>query len=81
MARLIYLNIYLDSFPGSKLSENIGVTDLNEVFLNSMPNIWINWAYVQVFYCGSITFKKAVNIFERMEIAKFIYEGIVEPSY
>ena len=36
---------------------------------------------MQTFYCESITFKKPVNIFEHMEIAESIYEGIVEPSY
>ena len=25
--------------------------------------------------------KKSVNMFERMEIAEYIYEGVVEPSY
>ena len=24
---------------------------------------------------------KAVNMFERMEISEYIYEGVVEPSY
>ena len=46
-----------------------------------MPNIWSRQAYVQGFYCESITFKKAVNMFERMEIAESIYEGVVKPSY
>ena len=46
-----------------------------------MPNSWSKQAYVQGFYCESITFKKAVNMFEHMEIVESIYEGIVEPSY
>ena len=50
---------------------------MNEILLNSMPNSWSNQAYVQVFYCKSITFKKAVNMFELMEIAESIYEGVV----
>ena len=33
------------------------------------------------FDCESITFKAALNIFERMEIAESIYEGVVEPYY
>ena len=38
------------------------------IFFNSMPN-WSNkQAYVKGFYCKSIIFKKAVNIFEYMEI-------------
>ena len=28
-----------------------------------------------------ITFKESVNMFEPMEIAESIYEGVVEPSY
>ena len=35
----------------------------------------------RVFYCGTISFKKDVNIFERMEIAESIYEGVVTTSY
>ena len=36
---------------------------------------------MQGFYCGNITFEKAVNMFESIEIAETIYEGVVEPSY
>ena len=46
-----------------------------------MPNSWIKKAYVQVFGCEYITFKKVVNIFECMEISEPICEGVVEPSY
>ena len=80
-ARLIDLNEYLASFLGATFPDNIGVTQLNEILLNSMPTSWSKHAYVQGFDCESITIKKAVNMFERMEIAEFIYEGVVEPSY
>ena len=43
--------------------------ELNEIMLNSIPNIWIKQAYVQVFDFESITIKAAVNMFEWMEIA------------
>ena len=76
-ARLIDLNKYLDSFPGGKLSGKLGVTELNELFLNSMPNTWIMQAYVQGFYCESVTFKKAVNMFKCVDIAESIYKGLV----
>ena len=46
-----------------------------------MPNIWSKQAYVQDLDCRSISFKEAVNIFERMKITEFIYEDVVEPSY
>ena len=45
-----------------------------------MPNSWSNKYYVQAFYCESITLK-AFNMFECMEIAESIHEGVVEPSY
>ena len=35
---LIYINEYLASFPGGVLTEKIGVTEQNEILLNSMPN-------------------------------------------
>ena len=46
-----------------------------------MHNSWSKQAYLQGFDCDSITFKKAFNIFDCMEIAESIYEGVVEPSY
>ena len=46
-----------------------------------MPKIWSKQSYVQVFYFESITFKASVNMFKLTEIAEYIYEGVVEPSY
>ena len=46
-----------------------------------MPNSWSKQAYVQGFDWKSITFKEYVSLFERMEIAGYIYEGVVQPSY
>ena len=80
-AGLIDLNKYLAFFPGSNLTDKIGVTDMNEILLNSMPNSWSKQAYIKGFDWEFITFKKAVNIFERMEISESIYEGVVELSY
>ena len=71
-ACLIDLNEYLASFPGAALTDKVGVTELNSIFLNSMPNSWYKQACVQGFDCESITFKKAVNVFERMEFAESI---------
>ena len=50
-ACLIDLNDYLDLFHGENLTDKIGMTELNEILLNSMPNSWINQAYVHVFDC------------------------------
>ena len=55
-------------------------TELNEIVLNSMPNIWISQACVQGFDYETITLKSVI-MFERMEIAEYIYEGVVETSY
>ena len=57
------------------------MTELNGILIKIMPNIWSKQAYVQVFYCGYITLKKSVNMFECMEIVESIYECVVEPSY
>ena len=46
-----------------------------------MPNSWSKQAYVQGFDYKYISFKKYVNMFEKMEISGFIYEGVLEPSY
>ena len=72
-ACLVDLNEYLASFPGATMSEKMGVTGLNEILYNSMPNIWSNQAYVQGSYCETIYFKKYVKMFEHMEIDESIY--------
>ena len=67
--RLIDLDEYLAFFPGAIMTDKIGVTELNEILLNSMPNIWYNQAYVQGFDYEYISFKNSINMFERMEIS------------
>ena len=62
------------------MADKIGVTELNEILLNSMPNSWYKQAYVQGFDCEYILYKKAVNMFEHIEIAEIVYEGVVTPS-
>ena len=79
-AHLIDLTGIFDQFPWATLLQKIGVTELNDIFLNSMPNSWIKQVYVQGFDCEYITLK-TVSMFERTDIAEFIYEGLVEPSY
>ena len=80
-ARLIDLNEYLESFPGATLANKISETELNEIILNSIPNSWYKQAYAQGFDCKSISFRKYVNMFERMKIAESIFEYVVEHSY
>ena len=57
------LNGYSAVFPGSNNSDKICVTELNEILLNSMPNICIKQEYIQRFDFCSITFKSSVNMF------------------
>ena len=58
---LIGINKYLDSFPGATLADQIVSTELNGIFLNSMPNSWNKQAFVQGFYCENITFKNLLT--------------------
>ena len=44
------------------------MTELNDILLNRMTNIWSKQAHVQGFDFEPITFKKAVSIFERIEM-------------
>ena len=81
MARLIDLNEYLDSLPEAIFSDKIGVTESEKYIFNRMPDSQSKNAYVQGFDCESTSFQKAVNLFQQMEIAESIYEGLVEPSY
>ena len=80
-ARLIDLNEYLESFPEVTINDKIGITEINKKLLNSIPNSWYKKSHVQGFDCESISFKKAVKMFERMEISEIIYEGVVTTSY
>ena len=57
------------------------MTELTDSLLNGMPNSWSKQAYLQVFEFESITFKKAVNMFENMNISESIYENVVELFY
>ena len=51
----------------------ICVTELKIFFSNIIPNSWSKQAYVQGFYCESISLKKDVNMFEKMNIVESIY--------
>ena len=79
--RLVGLNEYLDLFHRGKLTQKIGVAELNEILCNSMSNSCIKQEYVKVFDWEPITFKRDVNIFEHMDIAESIYKGVVEHYY
>ena len=68
VALLIDPNEYLDSLPGATLVDKIGITELNKILLNNMPNSWSKQAYVQGFDCEYFSFKKYFNMFEHMEI-------------
>ena len=57
------------------------MAELNEILLNIMPNSWSKQSYVQGFDCGYIAFKKSVDMFERIYIEEYIYEGVVEALY
>ena len=54
---MVYINEYLNVLLVVKAGYNIGEKELNEILLNSMPNVWIKQACVQGFYCETITFK------------------------
>ena len=54
----IDLNEYLASFTGAIMDDKMGFTELNEILLNSMPNIWSKQAYGQGFDCETISFKR-----------------------
>ena len=79
-ALLICLNKYFSVLLVAKANEKFYVTDLNEILLNIISNSWSNQACVQGFDYESIKSKSAVNMFERMETAEYIYEGVLEPS-
>ena len=57
VAHLIDLNEYFAALLGATLIDKIGVTELDEIFLNSMPNSLHNQAYAQGYNCESITYK------------------------
>ena len=52
-------------------------TEYNEVTLYSMPNVWSKYAYLQGLDL-KISYKKEINIFERMDIKESIYKGALK---
>ena len=60
-------------FMGILCLTKICVTELKIFFSNIIPNSWSKQAYVQGFYCESISLKKDVNMFEKMNIVESIY--------
>ena len=63
------MNEYLASFLGLTVANKMDISESNEIILNIMSNRWYKQAYVQGFDWKSISLKKAVNMFERMDIA------------
>ena len=51
----IDINDYLSDFPGEKSSDKIVNMELNEIFLNVMPNGWSKQAYAPDFDFEGIT--------------------------
>ena len=60
---MIDLNKYLSVFPGAKASDKTCETELNEILLNIMPNIWNSQAHVHGFDCETINkiYKTCLN--------------------
>ena len=80
-ARMVDINENLSALPGAKEGEKIFDMEINEILLNIISNGQIKQLYVQCFDFETITFKQYVNIFEHMQIAETIYDGVVELSY
>ena len=41
-------------FPGATMALKMGVNELNEILLNSMPHSWYKQACLQGFYCETM---------------------------
>ena len=78
---LIGFNEYLASFRGATMSYKMCVTELNTILLKSMPDIFSKQAYVQGFDCEAVSFKRAADIFDYMEMSESVNEDVVPPSY
>ena len=61
------------------MTDKIGITEIYDILFYSIPNRWSKQPCVQGFDFGYIYFNKAVNMFESMEIAEGISEGVVAP--
>ena len=72
-ACLIDLNEYLDSFLGTTISDEIGVTKLNEIPLNIMPNSCSKQVLLKRLLLLVYFVLKYVNMFNCIEIAEAIY--------
>ena len=63
---MVDINEYFTVFPGGKASDNLFLDRNKKTILNSITNGCSKQAYVQGFYCETIQFKIALNMFECM---------------
>ena len=54
--------------------------EINEILLHIIPNGWGKNDFLHGFDFKVFPFNKVANIFEYVEIAESIYEGVVEHS-
>ena len=75
---MIDINEYLDMFPGVTLLKN-GVTELKNILINIMPNIWSKQAYVHGFDCKPISKKQltCLNAWGFWNISMKVYYKII----
>ena len=74
---LIELSKYLYSLPGAKMSEKIGVIDIDEILLISLPKSLSKQEFVQGFDYEYTTLENSVDMFEHIDISESSCEGLV----
>ena len=81
---MIGLNECLVASPEAKESDNIGETELNKILLNSIPNERSKKAYVQGFYCETITKEKLLIFLNKWKLRKQfmkVFYNIITKNY
>ena len=75
-ARLTELNNYLPFFPGSSSNKKIPPQELNKILLHAVPKSWAKQAYLQGWDFEMKSYKATCKLFEIIEVAEQIYEGV-----
>ena len=81
LALIVKLNDYLAIFPGSKEGDKLRETELNVIILHSILNGCTRQDCGQIFDFEVVTLKKAINMFDHMEVSESIYKGVLYYYY
>ena len=71
---MIDINEYLDTFPGVKSGDNIDETEFNGIILDSIPNGWNNYDWVEGLIVKLFLLKRLLTCLNEFKLQKIFME-------